>query len=127
MSDALRDAIVAAVRQVKDPEIPVNLFDLGLIRDIAIDANGSVHISMTLTTPNCPVAELLPEQVRVAAASVDDVGEVTVELSWDPAWSPADLTARGRAEMELMGLDIEHMIAKHDSGLTDLTVRKTSK
>ena len=108
-------------------EIPVNLFDLGLIRDIAIDANGSVHISMTLTTPNCPVAELLPEQVRVAAASVDDVGEVTVELSWDPAWSPADLTARGRAEMELMGLDIEHMIAKHDSGLTDLTVRKTSK
>ena len=120
MSD-LNDGIIAAIKKVKDPELPINIYDLGLIRKIDID-NGIVHIDMTLTTPNCPVADLMPSQVFDEVSKVNGVNSVRVELVWDPAWSVADLTKRGKAALELMDIDINHMLSKIHNNTTGLTI-----
>lgn len=83
---ALTPAIAKALATVYDPEIPVNIYDLGLIYDIAVDASSAVGIRMTLTAPACPAAQILPEQVRAAAAAVPGVVSVTVDVVWDPPW-----------------------------------------
>ena len=83
---AERDAIAAALKTVYDPEIPVDIYELGLIYDVNIEMDGTVHLVMTLTAPGCPVAGILPQQVADAAASVEGVGEVDVTLVWDPPW-----------------------------------------
>ena len=84
---ASRDAVIAAISSVYDPEIPVNIYDLGLIYELDIHASdGSVAILMTLTAPGCPVAGILPGQVAEAAAAVEGAGEVVVTLTWDPPW-----------------------------------------
>jgi FeS assembly SUF system protein len=85
-SAALTPEIVKALSKVYDPEIPVNIYDLGLIYDIVVDASAAVGIRMTLTAPACPAAQFLPEQVRAAAASVPGVAEVVVDVVWDPPW-----------------------------------------
>jgi FeS assembly SUF system protein len=82
-----REAVTEALRTVHDPEIPVNIYDLGLIYDVDIGADGNIGIRMTLTAPTCPVAGTLPGEVARAVAEVDGAGEVTVELVWDPPWS----------------------------------------
>lgn len=82
----LRDKIIAALRTVYDPEIPLNLYDLGLIYDITIDANNAVSINMTLTTPHCPVAESMPGRVECAVREIKEIDEVNVQLVWDPPW-----------------------------------------
>ena len=120
MSD-LNDGIIKAIKKVKDPELPINIYDLGLIRKIDID-DGIVHIDMTLTTPNCPVADLMPSQVFDEVSKVDGVNSVRVELVWDPAWSVADLTKRGKAALELMDIDINHMLSKIHDNTTGLTI-----
>jgi FeS assembly SUF system protein len=90
---SLRGRIIDAIKTVYDPEIPVNLYDLGLIYSIAFDESADgphgvpVHIEMTLTSPACPVAHILPENVRDAARSVVGVGEVVVKMVWEPRWS----------------------------------------
>ena len=89
-------------RQVKDPEIPVNIHDLGLIYDVAIDG-GAVHLQMTLTAPNCPMAELIVKQVEAAVDGVDGVDDVTVELVWEPAWSPDRMSEAAKLELEFTG------------------------
>ena len=119
MSD-LNDAIVTAIKKVKDPELPINIYDLGLIRKIDIN-DGIVKIDMTLTTPNCPVADLMPSQVFDEVSKVDGVASVRVELVWAPAWSVADLTKRGKAALELMDIDINHMLSKIHGNTTGLT------
>lgn len=81
-----RDAIATALKTVYDPEIPVDIYELGLIYEINIEMDGTVHLVMTLTAPGCPVAGILPQQVADAAASVEGVGEVDVTLVWDPPW-----------------------------------------
>lgn len=81
-------AIEDALKSVHDPEIPVNIFDLGLIYDVIRQDNGDVDITMSLTAPGCPVAGEMPGQVAEAVANVDSVGNVSVELVWDPAWTP---------------------------------------
>ncbi|MEA1051357.1 SUF system Fe-S cluster assembly protein [Lamprobacter modestohalophilus] len=86
--ETLREPIIAALRQVHDPEIPVNIYDLGLIYKIDIAGNGDVDVDMTLTAPACPVAGLMPVMVKDAVKTVQGVGEVAVELVWDPPWSP---------------------------------------
>ncbi|NEX15696.1 MAG: SUF system Fe-S cluster assembly protein [Halochromatium sp.] len=86
--EGLREPIIAALRQVHDPEIPVNIYDLGLIYKIDIANNGDVDVDMTLTAPACPVAGLMPVMVKDAVKTVEGVGEVAVELVWDPPWSP---------------------------------------
>lgn len=83
---SLRDKIIAALRTVYDPEIPLNLYDLGLIYVINIDANKAVSINMTLTTPHCPVAESMPGRVECAVREITEVTNVEVKLVWDPPW-----------------------------------------
>ena len=80
-----KDEIISAIKTVFDPEMPINVYDLGLIYDIAIDKN-EVHIIMTLTAPNCPVSEILPQQVLNAAKNVSNVENATIELTFEPPW-----------------------------------------
>jgi FeS assembly SUF system protein len=86
-AEELREPIIAALRQVHDPEIPVNIYDLGLIYTIDIGGTGDVHIDMTLTAPACPVAGMMPVMVKDAVSQVEGVGAVDVDLVWDPPWS----------------------------------------
>lgn len=81
-------AVEDALKSVHDPEIPVNIYDLGLIYEIDRRQNGDVYVAMSLTAPGCPVAGEMPGQVAQALAKVDGVGEVSVELVWDPPWTP---------------------------------------
>ena len=81
-------AVEDALKSVHDPEIPVNIYDLGLIYEIDRRQNGDVYVAMSLTAPGCPVAGEMPGQVARALAKVDGVGEVSVELVWDPPWTP---------------------------------------
>ena len=93
-------AVEDALKSVHDPEIPVNIFDLGLIYDIDRRADGDVYISMSLTAPGCPVAGEMPGQVARAVAALDDVGAVSVELVWDPPWSPERMSEDARLALE---------------------------
>ena len=117
----LQELVVAAIKTITDPELPINIYDLGLIRKIDIDS-GNVYISMTLTTPNCPVADMMPTQVFEAVSMVEGVISAKVELCWEPAWTVADLSKRGRSVLELMDIDIDHMLAKIHDTTTGLTV-----
>ena len=83
-----RDAVIEALKTVHDPEIPVNIYDLGLIYEANRRLNGDVEITMTLTAPHCPVAGEMPRQVADAVAAANDVGRVTVTLTWSPPWTP---------------------------------------
>jgi len=85
-SAALTPSIVAAISTVYDPEIPVNIYELGLIYDVIVDVSGAVGIRMTLTAPSCPSAQVLPEQVRSAVAAVPGVTDAKVDVVWDPPW-----------------------------------------
>tara|TARA_R110002110_G_scaffold2756_1_gene13320 strand:+ start:69516 stop:69926 length:411 start_codon:yes stop_codon:yes gene_type:complete len=84
---ANQDAVIAALRTVHDPEIPVNIYDLGLIYDLGIHTDGSARVDMSLTAPACPVAGEIPYWVANAVAEVEGIGEVVVNLIWDPPWS----------------------------------------
>jgi FeS assembly SUF system protein len=86
-SAQLRPLVVRALTTVFDPEIPVNIYDLGLVYDVIVDATGTVGIRMTLTAPACPAAQFLPEQVRKAAAAVPGVTDAKVDVVWDPPWT----------------------------------------
>ena len=86
-AESLGDDIVAAIKTVYDPEIPVDIYELGLIYKIDFGPHGKVAVDMTLTAPGCPVAEYLPAQVAHTIANVDGVGEVTVDIVWEPAWT----------------------------------------
>lgn len=95
--------IVEALRSVYDPEIPVNIFDLGLVYDLRInDADGSVKITMTLTTPTCPVAEELPGWIEQAIKNIAGVNKVELELTWEPFWRPEYMTEDARFTLGLM-------------------------
>ncbi len=94
--ESLREAVIRALRTVYDPEIPVNIYDLGLIYGLDVDASGVVSIQMTLTAPNCPVAGSLPAQVEARVRSVAGVTGARVELVFDPPWSPARMSESAR-------------------------------
>jgi FeS assembly SUF system protein len=96
-----REAIVEALRTVHDPEIPVNIYDLGLIYELAIGDDGSVKLEMTLTTPACPVAGMMPQQVADAVAMVPHAGEVEVKLVWDPPWTSERMTEDARLALDM--------------------------
>ena len=119
----LREQIIDAIRTIRDPELPINIHDLGLIREISIQ-DGIVTIKMTLTTPNCPVADLMPSQVFEKVAMIEGVTSANVSLVWEPQWTVADLTKRGKAELELLDIDINHMLAKINDDTTGLTIDK---
>jgi FeS assembly SUF system protein len=84
---AVEDQVIAALRTVHDPEIPVNIYDLGLIYDTTIHDDGTIEIEMSLTAPGCPVAGEMPGEVARAVAALPGAGEVTVRLVWDPPWT----------------------------------------
>jgi FeS assembly SUF system protein len=84
--EVLRQAVIDALHRVYDPEIPVDIYELGLIYDLDIDQSGNVAVKMTLTAPGCPVAGTMPDMVREAVGTVEDVGKIEVELVWDPPW-----------------------------------------
>jgi len=98
----LEPAIVEALRSVYDPEIPVSIFDLGLIYALAIDGEGNVRVTMTLTAPTCPVAEELPRWVKRAIAAVGGVQSVEIELTWEPFWRPQYMTEEARLHLNLL-------------------------
>ena len=97
--EPIKAAVIEALRTVYDPEIPVSLYDLGLIYDIVIAPSGKVDIVMTLTAPGCPVADILPMEVEKAARAVDGVGDVHVELVFDPPWRPDMMSEAARLEL----------------------------
>jgi FeS assembly SUF system protein len=102
MSDQLRENVIAALRTIYDPEIPVNIYDLGLIYDLAIDAEGKVFIRMTLTAPACPVAETFPGTVESRLSELPGVSDVRVELVWDPPWTKERLPEEVKLRLGLL-------------------------
>jgi FeS assembly SUF system protein len=98
-SDILKEDVIAALKTIFDPEIPVNIHDLGLIYDVAIDEKSHVHIQMTLTTPGCPVAQTFPGTVEARVNEVPGVTDCEVELVWDPPWSQDRMTEIARLEL----------------------------
>jgi FeS assembly SUF system protein len=97
----LEPLVVEALRTVFDPEIPVSLFELGLIYDLVIDDHGHVKVIMTLTAPTCPVAEELPGMVERAIKSIDGISEVDIDLVWEPFWKPDYMTEAARLQLGL--------------------------
>lgn len=98
---ALEERVIAALRSVFDPEIPVNIYELGLIYDLNVDASGSVSIRMTLTSPACPVAGSLPGEVQSRVQAVSGVTSVKVDLVWDPPWSMSRMSEEAQLQMGL--------------------------
>lgn len=121
----LNDQLIAALRTVKDPEIPVNIYDLGLIYDVQASPQGVVSVRMTLTAPNCPVADKIPAEVQRAILTVPGVSTATVELTFDPPWTPDLMTEVAQIELESMGIDPRRAKDSLGSRLTDLTVRRS--
>ena len=98
----LYEAIVTALKEIYDPEIPVNIYDLGLIYDVEITPEHHAMVKMTLTTPNCPVAESMPGEVELRVGSVPGVGHAEVELVWDPPWDPQKMTDEAKLELGML-------------------------
>ena len=98
-ADSLHDLIIVQLKTVYDPEIPVDIYDLGLIYNIDIQDDNHVHLQMTLTTPGCPVAQTFPETVRQAILKVEAVNSAEVELVWDPPWTPERMSEAARLEL----------------------------
>ena len=97
--EPLRSAIVDVLKTVYDPEIPVDIWELGLIYDLDVSDAGDVKIRMTLTSPMCPVAETLPPEVEAKARAVSGVSDVKLDLVWDPPWSPSMMSEAARLEL----------------------------
>ena len=98
-NDALKEAVIVGLKTVFDPEIPVNVYDLGLIYDIAIDDKQHVAIQMTLTSPGCPVAQTFPGTIEKAVNEVEGVADCTVELVWEPTWTQERMTEAAKLEL----------------------------
>jgi len=95
----LMGKVIDAIRKVHDPEIPVNIYDLGLIYDIALEEGGIVRITMTLTNPNCPVADSMPRDLKRQLEKVEEVKEAHITLTFDPPWNPDKMSDEARLDM----------------------------
>lgn len=98
----LQAAVIEALKEIFDPEIPVNIYDLGLIYGVEVDDESDATITMTLTTPHCPVAETMPGEVELRASSVPGIRDAEVELVWDPPWSPEKMSDEARLELGML-------------------------
>tara|TARA_B100001057_G_scaffold73047_1_gene67339 strand:- start:108 stop:545 length:438 start_codon:yes stop_codon:yes gene_type:complete len=94
------EAVISALKTIKDPEIPVNIYDLGLIYDITCFQNGNVAINMSLTAPGCPVAGEMPAQVAEAVAALTGAGQISVTLVWEPAWTPERMSEDAKLALD---------------------------
>ncbi len=98
----LYEDVIAAIKDIFDPEIPVNIYDLGLIYGVDVTQDGGVVVTMTLTTPHCPVAESMPGEVELRVGAVPGVRDAEVNLVWDPPWDPAKMTDEARLELGML-------------------------
>ena len=98
----LYENVIEALKEIYDPEIPVNIYDLGLIYDVEITPEHHARIKMTLTTPHCPVAESMPGEVELRVGSVPGIGHAEVELVWDPPWDPQKMSDEARLELGML-------------------------
>ncbi|HEU4705093.1 MAG TPA: SUF system Fe-S cluster assembly protein [Sphingomicrobium sp.] len=98
----LQAAVVEALKSIYDPEIPVDIYELGLIYDVAISEDGDAVVTMTLTTPHCPVAESLPNEVELRVLSVPGIRDAEVKLVWDPPWDPSRMSDEARLELGML-------------------------
>ena len=98
----LYEAVIGALREIFDPEIPVNIYDLGLIYGVDITPEGGVTVTMTLTTPHCPVAESMPAEVELRVCAVAGVRDAEVNLVWDPPWDPARMSDEAKLELGML-------------------------
>jgi len=96
------EAVIATLREIFDPEIPVNIYDLGLIYGVDVNEDNHVTVTMTLTTPHCPVAESMPSEVELRVGTVPGVGVVDVNLVWDPPWDPQKMSDEARLELGML-------------------------
>ena len=97
----LKNKVIAEIKKIYDPEIPVNIYELGLIYDIKIDEKNNVKVNMTLTTPNCPVAESLPKEVKDSIMEIKEVNKVDLDLVWDPPWDKSMMSEAAKLELNL--------------------------
>ena len=97
----LKNKIIAEVKKIYDPEIPVNIYELGLIYNIIVDENNNVKINMTLTSPNCPVAESLPREVKDSIMKINEVNKVDLDIVWDPPWDQSMMSEAAKLELNL--------------------------
>ena len=96
----LKEKVIAEIKKIYDPEIPVNIYELGLVYDIIIN-NSEVKIKMTLTSPNCPVAESLPKEVKDSVLEINEVSKVDLDLVWDPPWDKSMMSEAAKLELNL--------------------------
>ena len=99
--DNIKNKVIEEIKKIYDPEIPVNIYELGLIYKIEIDEKNKVTIDMTLTSPNCPVAESLPKQVKGSIMSVKGVSDVNLNLVWEPPWTKEKMSEAAKLELNL--------------------------
>lgn len=99
---ALYEAVVDALKEIYDPEIPVNIYDLGLIYGVDVSEDGDALVTMTLTTPHCPVAESMPAEVELRVGAVPGIRDAEVNLVWDPPWDPAKMSDEARLELGML-------------------------
>ena len=97
----LKDKVIAEIKKIYDPEIPVNIYELGLIYDINVDKDNNIKIDMTLTSPNCPVAESLPNEVKNSVKEIKEVKDVDLNLVWEPPWDKSMMTESAKLELNL--------------------------
>ena len=97
----IKNQVIEEIKKIYDPEIPVNIYELGLIYNIDVDKDNKVKIDMTLTSPNCPVAESLPKEVKEGAMQVEEIDDVDLELVWDPPWNKEMMSDAAKLELNL--------------------------
>ena len=98
---ALYEGVIEALKEIYDPEIPVNIYDLGLIYELKVKDSGDVDVLMTLTAPACPVAGSLPKEVADVVAAVEGVGVASVTITWDPPWTPANMSEVAKVALDM--------------------------
>tara|TARA_B100001250_G_scaffold334400_1_gene300315 strand:- start:530 stop:829 length:300 start_codon:yes stop_codon:yes gene_type:complete len=97
----IKDKVITEIKKIYDPEIPVNIYELGLIYDINVDEKNNVKIDMTLTSPNCPVAESLPNEVKNSVKDIKEVKDVDLKLVWEPPWDQSMMSEAAKLELNL--------------------------
>ena len=101
-NEELRDAVIEVLKSIYDPEIPVDIYELGLIYDVDISEDGDATITMALTTPHCPVAESMPGEVELRVLSVPGIRDAVVNVVWDPPWDPSKMSDEARLELGML-------------------------
>ena len=97
----IKEKVITEIKKIYDPEIPVNIYELGLIYDVSVDKNNKVYVKMTLTSPNCPVAESLPNEVKNSIKEIKEVKDVDLKLVWEPPWDKSMMSESAKLELNL--------------------------